>query len=377
MQVSEAVTLSLLAGLSRRRLAEALRRPVTGATTPVDQARATCTSGTPTGGNSIHDILRVAPRHPITRDAVETARRRADGALARAEQCGIVPLVLGTAPYPLALEAIVDPPVVLWCRGNVDQFERPAVAIVGARAATAYARTMAARLGTDVASRGVTVVSGLARGVDVAAHEGALRSGRDWCTVAVLGCGVDVVYPPEHDSIAETIVARGAIVSEFPPGTRPLPQHFPRRNRIISGLSQAVVVVEAADRSGALITADYALEQGRDVLAVPGSVLTGRNRGAHALLRDGAKIVEDADDILEELGWPPGQQRARPSPARANRDPILRCMGQGEAYELDDLVRESGLEPSILLPRLLELELAGLVQREGAQFVRVGPVVLT
>ena len=335
-------------------------------------------SGAPTGGSSLHDILRVTARQPITRDGLETARRRAEEALERAERCRIVPLVLGSAPYPLALEAIVDPPVVLWCRGRLEGFDRTAVAIVGARAATAYARAVATRLGTDLASRGVTVVSGLARGVDVAAHDGALRSGHEWCTVAVLGSGVDVIYPPEHDSIAETIVARGAIVSEFPPGTRPLAQHFPRRNRIISGLSQAVVVVEAAERSGALITADFALEQGRDVLAVPGSILTGRHRGAHALLRDGAKIVEDADDILEELGCPGGiQERIRPLPVRGVRDPILQCMDPGEAYELDDLVRESGLAPTVLLPRLLELELAGLVQREGAQFVRVGPVVLT
>jgi DNA processing protein len=279
--------------------------------------------------------------------------------------------VLGSAPYPLALESIVDPPVVLWCRGSLEWFEQPAVAIVGARAATAYGRAVAAKLGTDLASHSVTVVSGLARGVDVAAHEGALRSSRQWCTVAVLGCGVDVLYPAEHETIAQAIVARGAIVSEFPPGTPPLPQHFPRRNRIISGLSQAVVVVEAAERSGALITADYALEQGRDVLAVPGSVLTGRNRGAHALLRDGAKIVEGADDILEELGCLPAPAvQARSVPGRGVRDPILRCMGPGEAYELDDLVRELALEPTVLLARLLELELAGLVLREGAQFVR-------
>jgi DNA processing protein len=376
LQVQEAVTLSLLEGLSRRRLGEQFRRRLATPSTSV--AQTLTESPAPTSGSSIHDILRVASRQPITRDRLETARQRADEALKRAERSRIVPLVLGSAPYPLALESIVDPPVVLWCRGSLERFEQPAVAIVGARAATAYGRAVAAKLGTDLASHSVTVVSGLARGVDVAAHEGALRSSRQWCTVAVLGCGVDVMYPAEHETIAQAIAARGAIVSEFPPGTPPLPQHFPRRNRIISGLSQAVVVVEAAERSGALITADYALEQGRDVLAVPGSVLTGRNRGAHALLRDGAKIVEDADDILEELGCPAGLQgRERSSPARGVRDPILHCMDPGETYELDDLVRESGLTATALLPRLLELELAGLVQREGAQFVRVGRVVLT
>jgi DNA processing protein len=322
-------------------------------------------------GASFHDILRATARRPITTDCLDTARRRADELLERAERRRIFPLVLGSDAYPLALEAIFDPPVVLWCRGRAEACGSPAVAMVGARAATAYARAVAARLGTDLASRGVTVVSGLARGVDVAAHEGALRSPGDRCTVAVLGSGVDVIYPREHSAIAEAIVGRGAVVSEFPPGTSPLAQHFPRRNRIISGLSQAVVVVEASDRSGALITADYALEQGRDVLAVPGSVLTGRNRGAHALLRDGAKIVQDADDILEELGCTPGSAAHDcPPPPRGVRDPILRWMEPGEAYEFDDLVRESGLEPTALLSRLLELELAGLVQREGAQFVR-------
>jgi DNA processing protein len=376
LQVREAVTLSLLEGLSRRRLGEQFRRRLATPSTSVAQTLTEFPA--PTSGNSIHDILRVASRQPITRDQLEMARQRADEALKRAERSRIVPLVLGSAPYPLALESIVDPPVVLWCRGSLEWFEQPAVAIVGARAATAYGRAVAAKLGTDLATHSVTVVSGLARGVDVAAHEGALRSSRQRCTVAVLGCGVDVMYPAEHETIAQAIAERGAIVSEFPPGTPPLPQHFPRRNRIISGLSQAVVVVEAAERSGALITADYALEQGRDVLAVPGSVLTGRNRGAHALLRDGAKIVEDADDILEELGCPAGLPgRERSSPTRGVRDPILHCMDPGETYELDDLVRESGLTATALLPRLLELELAGLVQREGAQFVRVGRVVLT
>jgi DNA processing protein len=322
-------------------------------------------------GRSFHDILRATARHAITCDSLAIARRHADEALEQAERLRIVPLILGSEAYPLALEAIADPPVVLWCRGLIDGFARPAVAIVGARAATAYARAVAARLGTDLASSGVTVVSGLARGVDVAAHEGALRSGSPQCTVAVVGCGADVVYPREHAAITATIAARGAIVSEFPPGTPPLAQHFPRRNRIISGLSQAVIVVEAAERSGALITADYALDQGREVFAVPGSVLAGRNGGGHALLRDGAKIVEHADDILKELACLPLMPgRTRRLPGGAIHDPILRCMAPGESYELDDLVRESGLEPTVLLPRLLELELAGLVQREGAQFVR-------
>ena len=205
----------------------------------------------------------------------------------------------GDVRFPTALEAIHDPPETLWITGDVDALRAPSVAIVGSRAASPYALEVARRLGADLARRNVAVVSGMARGVDSAAHRGALEGGG--ITIAVFGCGVDVIYPPEHRGLAARIVERGALVSEFPPGTPPLRSYFPQRNRIISGLSLAVVIVEAAEGSGSLITADFALEQGRTVLAVPGNVLGGRNFGAHALLRDGAKLVECADDILEEL----------------------------------------------------------------------------
>ena len=173
-------------------------------------------------------------------------------------------------------------------------------AIVGSRAASAVAIETASRLAADVSALGITVVSGLARGVDSAAHRGALRTGR---TIAVLGSGLDRIYPAEHASLATEIARDGLVVSEYPPGCPPLPHHFPMRNRLISGLSLAVVVIEASDKSGSLITASCALEQGREVMAVPGNVLSGRNKGGHALLRDGAKIVESADDIVRELGW--------------------------------------------------------------------------
>ena len=188
----------------------------------------------------------------------------------------------------------------------------------------------------------MTVVSGLARGVDSAAHRGVLDAGGR--TIAVLGSGVDVVYPPEHADLADGIVRRGLLVSELPPGTTPRPKYFPLRNRLISGLSRAVVVVEASERSGSLITARLALEQGREVMAVPGNVLSGRNRGAHALLRDGARIVETADDVCEELGLgaPAGGAAAGTAAAgdggRASetRDAILRHMDAGEVYGVDD-----------------------------------------
>ena len=287
---------------------------------------------------------------------------------------------LGDPQYPTALAAIHDPPSTLWIRGHIETLRSPAVAIVGSRVASPYAVEVAHRLGADLARRGVTVVSGMARGVDSAAHRGALDGGG--ITIAVFGCGSDVIYPREHAPLAERICERGAIVTEFPPGTPPLKGHFPQRNRIISGLSLGVVIVEAAERSGSLITAHFALDQGRAVLAVPGNVLGRRNYGAHALLRDGAKLVECADDILEELppglltpgirDWGLGTSGAESKSVNlASQDPVLRRMAEGESYDLDELSHMSGMDRVRLLPRLLELELSGAVRRiEGGRFVR-------
>jgi DNA processing protein len=288
----------------------------------------------------------------------------------------IRPLPLGDARYPGALASISDPPPILWTRGHPEGLRGPMVAIVGSRAASPYAIEVARRLGRDLAHRNVTVVSGMARGVDSAAHLGALEAGG--VTVAVFGCGVDVIYPPEHAQLALRICERGALVSEFPPGAPSLPAYFPQRNRIISGLSLAVVVVEAAGKSGSLITARHALDQGREVLAVPGNILGGRNAGAHALLRDGAKIVESADDILEEIHLGVGDGRLgiggadEPKAAElASQDPVLLHMTLGDSYDLDELSSACGMDRIKLLQRLLELELGGAVQRvEGGRFVR-------
>jgi DNA processing protein len=275
--------------------------------------------------------------------------------------------------FPTALIAIPDCPSQLWYTGTLDALDAPAVAIVGSRAASAVALEMASRLAADLAARGVVVVSGLARGVDSAAHRGALSRGT---TVAVLGSGLDVIYPPEHRELAAAIAREGLLVSEYPPGTAPHAGQFPMRNRIISGLARAVVVIEAHERSGSLITARCALQQGRDVMAVPGNPLTGRNRGAHALIRDGAKIVECADDILEELGLVTIVERRCENEASALLptscgDSILGGMDEGQAYDLDALSARSGLEGARLLPRLLDLELRGLVRRVGGgRFMR-------
>jgi DNA processing protein len=277
----------------------------------------------------------------------------------------------GDPAYPPLLATIFDPPEELWVRGQADVLSGHAVAIVGSRAASHYALDMAAALAFDLARCGLVVVSGMARGVDAAAHRGALQA--EGSTIAVLGSGVDVAYPGEHADLLLKIATTGAVVSEYPPGTPPLAHHFPLRNRIISGLSRAVVVVEAHERSGSLITARCALEQGRDVMAVPGNALSGRNRGSHALLKDGAKLVEAADDILEELGL-----RQELAAVVDRRNPLLHnglmlTMQAGETYGLDELGSASGLSASELLPLLTELELKGEVVRTvGGRFALPG-----
>jgi DNA processing protein len=273
---------------------------------------------------------------------------------------------------PTSLATLTDLPPVLWYQGELSTAESPAIAIVGSRAASAVAIETASRLATDVAATGIVVVSGLARGVDSMAHRGALRTGR---TIAVLGSGLDRVYPGEHLPLAEEIARTGLVVSEFPPGTPPLPHHFPMRNRLISGLSLGVVVIEASEKSGSLITASCALEQGREVMVVPGNVLSGKNKGGHALLRDGAKIVESADDIVRELGWSGGQDAQGGSINRCleaiSGDPLIGEMTPGQPYDVDELTALSGLEPKRLLPRLLDLELRGFVRRAGSgRFLR-------
>jgi DNA processing protein len=303
---------------------------------------------------------------PMHAEILEAARAAAVAALASANHAGVEALTVASPQYPVLLGCTADPPAVLWVRGDGSALERPAVAVIGSRAASGYALQVGSRLAGELAECGVVVVSGLARGVDSAAHRGCLQAGG--ATVAVLGSGLDRIYPPEHEPLAATIERSGALVSELPLGTPPLPEHFPLRNRIISGISLAVVVVEASEKSGSLITARCALEQGRDVMAVPGSILSGRNRGSHSLLKDGAKIVESADDILQELGWPqaPGGPPRRDLP----EDPLLVRMDRGERYGLDQLVDRCGVPAARLLSRLTELELQGRITSSSGKFMR-------
>jgi DNA processing protein len=322
----------------------------------------------PTAGLS--DVLAAAVAGPLPDGLADELRRQAGRMLAEPRPPAADTVVWGEAGYPPLLVPIVDAPFVLWVRGVLSCCSSPSVAVVGSRAASSYGLEAASRIAGDLAEAGILVVSGLARGIDSAAHRAALAAGGE--TVAVLGSGVDVVYPPEHRRLAAEVAGHGAVISEFPPGTSPAAFHFPARNRIISGLSQVVVVVEAAEKSGSLITAGCALEQGREVMVVPGNVLSGRYRGGHALIRDGAAVVESAEDVLAVLRTShlPG---VRPRPDRPATDPILARMAPGDGYDVEALSRETGLPPSHLLPRLLELELLGAVRRvDGGRFVRPG-----
>ena len=295
-------------------------------------------------------------------------RVEADAVLARARNLDIRAVAFADPEYPASLRAIPDAPVVLWVAGSAAVLSPAGIAIVGSRAASAGGLEVAERLGHDLALAGVPVVSGLARGCDAAAHRGALAAGG--ATIAVLGCGADVVYPAEHGALYRRIRDAGALVSELPPGTPPLPAHFPQRNRIISGLARGVVVVEASEKSGSLITAACALEQGRDVMAVPGSILGSRHRGCHALLRDGARLVETAADVLEELGMPAGVATRGPG-APPDQDALLALLDMEGDGDLELLAARSGLAVAVLLQRLLALELAGRVRRvPGGRFVR-------
>jgi DNA processing protein len=281
---------------------------------------------------------------------------------------GVLTVAWCDADYPPHLLALPDAPPALWYRGCLSSIARPGIAIVGARRATRSALEVAHQLAADLAARGETVVSGLARGVDSAAHRGALTRGT---TAAVLGGDVISIYPSEHLDLATDIATRGVVLSEYPPGTPPLRHHFPLRNRIISGLSRAVVVLEAAEKSGSLITATWALEQGREVMVVPGCVQFGRNRGGHALIRDGAKIVETADDIVGELRTvaplvDPGQDVLSGEESTSCGTGVLRTMELGEVYDVDELVTRTGLSGAEVLRVLTDLELDGRVRRTPA-----------
>jgi len=299
-------------------------------------------------------------------------KSKAEDEIAQAEATGARHLHMGEPGYPVSLTAAEDAPPVLLVMGHAHMLDKPMVGIVGARNASTNGRRLAREIAAGVAAGGFVVASGMARGIDAAAHEGALDGG----TVAVLAGGPDVVYPEENRALYEQLVERGAIVAESPPGIVPQARHFPRRNRIISGLSLGIVVVEAAQRSGSLITARLANEQGREVMTVPGSPLDPRCRGTNDLIRKGATMVENAEDVLAvvkamrggAIAEPPSKDYEAAAAAAGSvpddtRNRIIEALGPSPA-PVDAIIRELGLSPAIVLTVLLELELAGKLERQ-------------
>ena len=276
-------------------------------------------------------------------------------------KCRVVTMV--SPGYPRLLAEIYDPPPVLYVKGGSIDFER-AIAVVGTRACTRVGRDTAKEIGRGLSQAGVTVVSGMARGIDTSAHIGALEGGSP--TIAVLGCGVDVVYPAENREYYEMIIQQGAVVSEYPPGMKPVPANFPARNRIISGLSRATVVVESPKKSGTMITVDFAQEQGRDVFAVPGSILSKTSEGTNALIKECAYILTDVNDILEEYGWTGKQKMVQetfllPETENPEEKAILAILKDGE-YSYEELQQISRLSAKALNSALTMMELKGMIE---------------
>jgi DNA processing protein len=292
------------------------------------------------------------------------ARRAAEEELRRAAALGVRVVGREEPEYPERLRQIFDPPHVLYIQGSLVEGEGGhSVAIVGSRAASPHGVSLARSMARELAGAGLTIVSGLARGIDTAAHQGALDAGGR--TVAVLGSALDRLYPVENAALARAIAERGAVVSEFPLGTAPLAANFPRRNRVIAGWGRAVVVVEAAQRSGALVTARCAYDEGRDVMAVPGHPSQDAAAGTNALIRDGAALVRHAADVAQELDI------ELPTRAAVDADPVLAALSAETPRTLDEVQRQTGRPASEVLGRLAELELASRVRRlPGALFVR-------
>ena len=319
-------------------------------------------------------------------DALKTgdAREQAAEQLRMLEAMGGEAITLSDARYPRLLRETFDPPIVLYAKGDAGRaLAQPAVAIVGSRHCSTYGRNVAGMLARELAERGVTIVSGLARGIDSAAHQGAL-DGRG-LTVAVMGTGLDSIYPKENQKLADRIVASGALLTEFALRTPPLPQHFPFRNRVISGITLGVLVVEGAERSGSLITARMAMEQGRDVFAVPGNITSSKSFGPNTLIKDGAKLVQAWRDVVEELPFEIkaailAGERPEGTAAQLQFDEValtdaeravLAILRDDEATPIDELIARAGLARGELMSALLTLEMAGRIkQLPGKSFVK-------
>jgi DNA processing protein len=325
----------------------------------VRRAAASAPVGEPLASVLAADGVAIAVIDVARRLADDEARTSSD----RAAEAGWRWLIPGDAGYPPLLSSMVDPPLGLFVRGRLS--DAPTVAVVGSRKATPYGCQVARLLGEELGRSGVVTVSGMARGVDAEAHRGALRvGGVSW---AVWGSGPDRVYPPEHAGLAGEISGTGALITEYPPGTPPRRHHFPERNRILAGLSRAVVVVEAAARSGALITARLAMEEGRDVLAVPGNIFSELSVGPNTLIRVGARPLLTPRDLFETIG-------VEPPAAAANAQPFdHNWIAGGEAVTVDELAARAGMPVAEITARILELELSGELRRlEDGRYMRAG-----
>lgn len=313
-------------------------------------------------------------------------RNKAEEEMLEAERRGAQIIAACEPDYPQALAAIPDHPPLLFVRGHTSLFDKPAVAIVGARNASGVGRKMARTLAADLGAADIVVVSGLARGIDGAAHEASLETG----AIAVVAGGVDVIYPPEHEGLTARLASQGAVISECRMGYQPTARDFPKRNRLIAGLSRGVVVVEAAAKSGTLITANFANDQGREVFAVPGSPLDPRCQGANRLIRDGATLVENAEDILETLasqnrgvkegprdlfGWADGGESTEYDEATlaSLREQLLEVLSFTPLHR-DEILREMDASPGLVADALLELTLCGeAAEHEGGRFSLAAP----
>jgi DNA processing protein len=315
--------------------------------------------------SSIEGLLSVTPQQaeevrnpltPATRTRVEALREHV--------------VTLEDEQYPALLREIVDPPFVLHVRGDVSLFAKPAVAVVGSRRASPYAINAAQSLTRPLASAGLAIVSGLALGIDAAAHQTALAAGGK--TIAVLGTGIDVVYPRSNARLFRRIESEGLIVTEFPPGSPPRREHFPIRNRLISGLSLGTVIVEATRHSGSLVTARMAAEQGREVFAVPGSIFSAGSEGTHRLIQYGAKLVHDANDIVEELPGHFHLTQSPPDPPDTPLAEVLAALSDDEGEHIDTLAQRLAGRSASIASDLLQLELGGWIRAlPGARYVRV------
>ncbi|MYB76742.1 MAG: DNA-protecting protein DprA [Chloroflexi bacterium] len=310
---------------------------------------------------------RDAGLEPAVAATLERARGEIDPAqeLARLAKAEIAALTWADAAFPPLLRQIPSPPICLYVRGSLAASDELAVAIVGTRNATAYGRSITRRLAADLAANGVTVVSGLARGIDAVAHRAALEVGGR--TLAVFGCGLDIIYPSEHRRLAEEVAAQGALISEYPLGRQPAADQFPVRNRLISGLSLGVVITESRERSGALITAEFAGQQGRDVFAVPGSILTQSSAGPHRLIQDGAKLVMNVGDILGELNINLVGRQAELTtavPMSVEEARILELL-DGDPVHVDEISARTNIPVQQVSSLLTLMEVRGIVSAVG------------